>query len=94
VREPDLWRRFVVNPVMAVLGFLFLMHVHEHRLHAVSYPGVGIVQAFSAPLMVTYVCYRCPCDRPGSIRVETKAGRWTLATLRGEPEPEPVPPVS
>jgi hypothetical protein len=63
-----------------------LGHRHKHEAVAVDNRGGTLL----APVpRLTVVLWRCACN---DVRSAELAGRWTLAQVRGEPEPEPVKP--
>lgn len=67
----------------------WMRHKHDLRPVAVSYQVMTIIAAVAPTIPQTYVLLRCDCGRgPGHLASMTLAGRWTLAQLRGVPEPE------
>ena len=61
---------------------MIFRHQHWHKVAAVS----TRTAAFSGT-RVTEILWRCPC---GHVTTQELAGAWTLAQIRGEPEPAPV----
>jgi hypothetical protein len=70
-----------------------MRHTHVLRPSAVSYQASTIVGALMPVIPQTYILLRCECGQgAGSLGAMTLPGRWTLAQVRGEPEPSPDEP--
>lgn len=60
---------------------MIFAHRHSHEAVAVQHKSPG---PFQAAFAATVALWRCQC---GDVRTQELTGRWTLAQVRGEPEP-------
>jgi len=88
-----IWSQAIPGALLILAAWLLIVgrrrgsHDHEVRATAVSYPALALVGVFAPVIPRTYVLWHCTgCKSPASS--SSLEGRWTLAQLNQEDEPE------